>query len=142
MRNEQSRALHHLRELLEDSDLRQRDVEDRLGWTRGYLSQLLSGRVELRLRHLEAVLEALDVAPAEYFGVLFPTPQAGQRRVTANLEPGYDEVQVATCGIKAIRELARRVERCERALADLAGSGALERLINDGASPARRAARG
>lgn len=140
MKNEQNRALGHLRDLLEDSDLSQREVEERLGWSPGYLSRLLNGRVGLRLRHLEVLLEALGVAPGEYFGALFPPPPPAGRR--PDFEVGDEVARVALLGTWAIHELARRVERCEWALGELARSGALERRFNGGVSPARRAAPG
>ena len=50
----------------------QHQVDRRLGLGRGYSSQVLTGRVELKYRHILAFLEVIDVEPGMFFRVLFP----------------------------------------------------------------------
>ncbi len=127
-RAESGRALAYLRDLIEDSDLRQRDVEDRLGWRRGQLSQILNGHVELRTGQLELLLDALAVDPAGFFRELYPRPrrrQARHRRAAPELKVTKDVISVYGCGIDELRDLRRRLERCEEAIEAATESDAL-----------------
>ena len=59
-------------------------LANKLGNHRGYVSQILSGRLELRLAHIVALLEAMDIEPLAYFELLFPrngTPRADRGRI-------------------------------------------------------------
>ena len=44
-----------LRRRILESGLSQNEVERRCGWSRGYLSQVLAGRINLAVRHLVSV---------------------------------------------------------------------------------------
>lgn len=130
-RGETRRALAYLRDLIEDADLRQRQLEDRLGFSRGYVSQLLNGHIELKLRHLAVLLEALDLTPAQYFGALFPRQRRRVRRpgvpdARAGLKLNDDVMGIYALGIDEARDLRRRLRRCEEALEKLARSGAVD----------------
>lgn len=140
----QHQALSHLRDVIEDHDLLQRDVEERVGWRRGALSRLLNGRVDLRVRHLETLLGALGVSPAEFFGHLFARPAHPMPgKAVAYLEVGGDVVNVYSFGIRAVRELSLRVDHCERALSKAARSGVLDECgVRRDSSTCRRAWRG
>lgn len=48
----------------------QNAVERRLGWGEGYLSQLLRGNQDLKVKHVYAILRAIGVPPAEFFSQL------------------------------------------------------------------------
>jgi transcriptional regulator with XRE-family HTH domain len=50
----------------------QRALERRLGLSRGYLSSILSGRVELRQAHVMGVLLALGIHPSIFFDLAYP----------------------------------------------------------------------
>ena len=119
-RTHERRALGYLRDLLEDHDLRQGEVERRVGWTQGYLSQLLGGHVDLRIHHLETLLGALDTTPGEFFGHLFESPPPPGNGARQPREVNAETAQVCSFGIEAVRELSRRVLSCERALEKLA----------------------
>ncbi|HEX9733665.1 MAG TPA: helix-turn-helix transcriptional regulator [Thermoanaerobaculia bacterium] len=128
---ETRRALACVRDLIEDSDLLQRDVEDRVGFSRGYLSQLLNGHIDLKVRHLEPLLEALGLLPGQYFGALFPP---GRRRVRRSGRPrpplkvSKDVIRIYGFGIAEARELRRRLEQCEERLEEMARSDAVAAL--------------
>lgn len=64
-----------LRALMRERQISQREVETRCHWTRGYLSQVLQGRITLTLFHVLAVLRAVDEPWPEFFQRLFPTQE-------------------------------------------------------------------
>jgi hypothetical protein len=66
------RARKLLETLMTISGLNRQEVDRRLGQGRGYASQVLTGRVELKYRHILAFLEVVDVEPGMFFRVLFP----------------------------------------------------------------------
>ena len=54
-------------------------LERQMGLSSGYLSKILGGTVELRLRHVSMILDALEVDPADFFRVAFPLRQDSGR---------------------------------------------------------------
>jgi hypothetical protein len=68
------RATKLLATLVQIAGLNRQDLDRRLGQGRGYSSQLLTGRVELKYRHILAILEVVDVEPAIFFRVLYSEP--------------------------------------------------------------------
>ncbi len=58
--------------LLDLLGLSQRTIERRLGLPRGYVSNVLTGRVELKLAHVTAILLAADLHPALFYGLAYP----------------------------------------------------------------------
>ena len=65
-----------LRRAVADSGRSLREVEDAIGMGRDYLSQLLRGNVDLKVKQVYAVLGAIGLAPAAFFGTLHPAPAA------------------------------------------------------------------
>ena len=57
---------------MQAAGLTRKDLDQRLGAGPGYVSQVLTGRMELKLRHVLAILRALDVEPSLYFQTLYP----------------------------------------------------------------------
>jgi len=45
----------------------QRELERRYDWGHGYLSNVLSGRLDLKVKTLFQVLEAFELSPSEFF---------------------------------------------------------------------------
>ncbi|MCP4662838.1 MAG: helix-turn-helix transcriptional regulator [bacterium] len=60
-----------LRRLINDSGVTQRSIEEKNGFTQGYLSQVLKGHIALGARHILGVLFALGIPPQEFFARLF-----------------------------------------------------------------------
>ncbi len=121
---EAQRVLRHLRDRVEDSDLPRREIERRLGLHGGYLSQLLSGGIELKYWHLIAVLEAIGYPWARFFAEVFP--RRGRRRspqLAARLRVNRDVVRIYGIGVETVRDLRRRLERCEELLLRLDSGG-------------------
>jgi len=127
---EARRALRHLQDLIEDSDVPRREIETRSGFTRGYLAQLLCGNIDLKLSHLAQILAALGKTPARFFGGLYPVhpPRRRGPRNPAQLVVTRDVANVYGYGVESVRELRLRLAHCEEALWELKASGVLEEL--------------
>lgn len=124
------RALRHLQDLIEDSDVPRRKIEAQCGFSRGYLAQLLCGHIDLKLSHLGRILDALGETPGRFFIGLYPLLPACRRRPRskARLVVTRDVADVYGCGVDSLRELRLRLARCEEALWELKTSGLLEEL--------------
>jgi len=66
------RYVQILDSLIKRERLSQNEVERRLGWSKGSLSRLLSGKRGLEIRHLLQVLEVIKVTPQEFYGLVHP----------------------------------------------------------------------
>jgi transcriptional regulator with XRE-family HTH domain len=49
-----------------------RELERKLGYSTGYLSRLLRGKVEVRMDHVCSIARAMGLEPSEVFQVAFP----------------------------------------------------------------------
>ncbi|HEX2222585.1 MAG TPA: helix-turn-helix transcriptional regulator [Thermoanaerobaculia bacterium] len=54
------------------SQLSNREVERRLGWSSGYLSRLFAQDMELKIEHVLNICRAIGFAPGELFRAVFP----------------------------------------------------------------------
>lgn len=61
-----------LKTLIRFSDTNNREIEKRLGFSGGYLSRLLSGKIEVKMQHILAILDLIDLHPHEFFAMAFP----------------------------------------------------------------------
>jgi hypothetical protein len=66
------RVRRFLAKVVGAAGLTRRDMDKRLGVGRGYFSNVLSGRVELKQSHVTAILLAAGVHPGIFFDVLYP----------------------------------------------------------------------
>jgi Cro/C1-type helix-turn-helix DNA-binding protein len=66
-----------LREAVRATRLRNRDLERRMGIGSGNLGRMLDGQLDLRVRHLLALADLLDIPPADLFEL--GCPDAGSR---------------------------------------------------------------
>lgn len=48
-----------------------RSIEEKMGVSRGYLSELLSGEIDLRLSQMLMILEALEVRPRDFYRIVY-----------------------------------------------------------------------
>lgn len=70
--DEVRRATKLLETVMQAAGLTRKDLDQKLGAGPGYVSQVLTGRMELKFRHILAVLRALDVEPNVFFQTLYP----------------------------------------------------------------------
>jgi transcriptional regulator with XRE-family HTH domain len=61
-----------LRTAIRLSGISHRQVERELGLSTGYLTRILAGQVELRVRHVLDVCRVIGLSPDRFFGALFP----------------------------------------------------------------------
>ena len=118
-------ALEEIRRLVQASGLSQREVEERAGFSKGYLSQLLARNLDLKVWHVLAVLDALKHSPGEFFAQVYPTsrfPALERFRETSRpLSQEMDEVlgRLYQYGVESLNELRGRLTQCERKIEDL-----------------------
>lgn len=82
--DEVRRAARLLEALIQATGASREELERRLEASPGYVGRLLAGRVELKLRHILAILRALEIEPALFFQTLYPG--AGTAGGTVRLE--------------------------------------------------------
>jgi transcriptional regulator with XRE-family HTH domain len=70
--DEVRRATKLLETVMQAAGLTRKDLDQKLGAGPGYVSQVLTGRMELKFRHVLAVLRALEVEPSVFFQTLYP----------------------------------------------------------------------
>src|SRR5262245_60358040 len=70
--DEVRRATKLLETIMQAAGLTRKDLDQRLGAGPGYVSQLFTGRMELKVRHILAILRAVDVQPGVFFQTLYP----------------------------------------------------------------------
>lgn len=125
-------VLERIRLLIYLSERTQREIEQRLGFSRGYLSLLLGGKVDLKMWQLLAILHALELEPAEFFAEAFPRRR---NRALENLDDLRESLRnkplalelagLFALGIESIADFSERLECCENALDELADLGIL-----------------
>jgi transcriptional regulator with XRE-family HTH domain len=110
-----------------------REVENRLGVSRGYLTRLFSGVMELRFDHVAEIAEAIGLEPEEILRLAFPpaqkpaTPEAARLREAfgaspASPEPAPAELpETAEGATPFAKELERMIEKTMKKM--LFGSG-------------------
>src|ERR1700709_734520 len=70
--DEVRRATKLLETVMQASGLTRKDLDLKRGAGPGCVSQVLTGRMELKFRHILSVLRALDVEPSVFFQTLYP----------------------------------------------------------------------
>ncbi len=104
-----TRVREGLRRLVQISGRTQRAIEQQNGFTRGYLSQVLQGHIELSARHVFGILFALEVQPEDFFRDLFSNALGWSAALPAD-------------------EIRERMARYDAALRQLEEKGLLDRL--------------
>lgn len=128
--NEIRLIVQELRRIIKRSEHSQREVEERAGFSKGYLSQLLAGNLDLKIWHVLAILKAFEISPSEFFERIYPNKsrRAPMDEFTARSEVVAEDLDQAFAtlyrvGLESLGDLRRRVESCERALAKLETQG-------------------
>jgi transcriptional regulator with XRE-family HTH domain len=98
-----------------------REVENRLGVSRGYLTRLFSGVMDLRFDHVAEIAEAIGVEPEEILRLAFPPSHQPVNAATARLrdalgvsQPEAAEGSAGSEGSALERELERIVAKTFR----------------------------
>jgi transcriptional regulator with XRE-family HTH domain len=78
------RILSLLRRAIRSSGFSQKEVDRRIGVQPGYLSQVMIGRLDLKLKHLLRALDAIEVEASAFFDLAF-TGQRGAEPTGADL---------------------------------------------------------
>jgi len=63
------------------SGVSQAEIERALGMSKGYLRQVFSGRIELKVRHVEVILGAIGLDPNTFYGIVYPAPAKRSREL-------------------------------------------------------------
>lgn len=71
------RVLLLLKRAIRSSGSSQKEVDRQIGVQPGYLSQVMIGRLDLKLKHLLRALQAIDVDAAGFFNLAFPGGAGG-----------------------------------------------------------------
>lgn len=78
--DEVQRVLSLLKRAIRSSGMSQKEVDRKIGVQPGYLSQVMIGRLDLKVKHLLRALEAIDVDPAGFFNLAFPDERHAMAR--------------------------------------------------------------
>lgn len=119
--------LDRLRLLVHYSSETPRRIERRAGLRLGYLSQILQGRLELKLEHALALIHALDFEPDEVLEGLFSEPRLRaddpgakdcrrRRRRDGTQALALELAKTYGLGLDSLDEFLLRLERYEEAL--------------------------
>ena len=83
-------AREELKRVLRETKTSQRAVEERCGWSRGYLSQVFQGRITLTLAHILAILGVSGRSTVAFFQHLTGEPQPLEMNEIRNRLDQYD----------------------------------------------------
>jgi transcriptional regulator with XRE-family HTH domain len=84
--DEVRQAARLLESLIQAAGVPGDELERRLDVSPGYLGRLLTGEIELKLRHILSILRALEIEPSLYFESLYPAGSAGPLAGTIRMD--------------------------------------------------------
>jgi len=111
-----------------------REVENRLGVSRGYLTRLFSGVMDLRFDHVTEIAEAIGLEPEEILRLAFPPAQKPATAEVARLREAFgasapaapagpaETSETAEAASPFAKELERMIEKTMKKM--LFGTGA------------------
>lgn len=127
--DEVHRAAKLLEALIQVTGVSQEEIERRLEAAPGYVERLFTGRLELKLRHILAILRVLEIEPSLFFQTLYPEP--GPAAGTVQLDELRRRVKQLGVGSGPMPAPDLGIEDLER-LVQGAVRGALSRSKPDG----------
>ncbi len=74
---EVTRLTNLLASTIKFSGWKQRDIEKTLGWSSGSMSRLLSGGIELKIKHIQEICGVIGFPPARFFHAAYPSADEG-----------------------------------------------------------------
>jgi hypothetical protein len=66
-----------LKLLIRFSKIQNQELEKKLGFSGGYMSRLLSGRIDIKISHVLDIADSLGMLPQEIFSIAFPASSPG-----------------------------------------------------------------
>jgi transcriptional regulator with XRE-family HTH domain len=75
--DEVRQAARLLESLIQAAGVPESELERRLDVSPGYVGRVLSGEIELKLRHILSILRTLEIEPDLFFESLYPTQPLG-----------------------------------------------------------------
>lgn len=136
VRQEVERIRERLRLLIHQAPMTQRQIERRAGFSKGYLSQLMCGNIDLKYHHLMTILGAAGISASDFFSELYPERPSRLLGALASFrrrsQPLDQQVRLQLTrlyglGLASLDELSERLDRCEDALSELESLGILGR---------------
>lgn len=110
--DEVRRAAKLLEILIQVTGASQQEVEQRLEASPGYVGRLLEGRMELKLRHILAILRILEIEPTLFFQTLYP--EAGTAGGTVKLDELRRRLESLGVGSGPVPKPDIRIEDLEK----------------------------
>ena len=109
--------------MIERSPLSQRRVEEQVGFSRGYLSQLLAQNLDLKVWHVLAVIDVFGGHPGEFFSKVYPVRRHELVDRSSVAVPSGQEIddvleRLYSLGADSLSKLRQRLERCEQSIAE------------------------
>lgn len=101
--------LRELRALIKERGTTQLEIQERLGWGKTYVSQLLSQAKGLRLEQLLAILDVLQVEPEAFWARVYDWPQVA------------DQAERLRAVEERVQEIAGRLVVAEESVERIAG---------------------
>jgi len=69
-----------LKILLRSAKIQNQEIEKKLGFSGGYMSRLLSGKIDIKISHVLDLAAILDLWPHELFAIVLPPARSGPSR--------------------------------------------------------------
>lgn len=92
-----------------------REIERRLGLSRGYLTRLFAGEMDLKVDHVVEIAKALGIEPEEIFRLAFPPSESAPSQDTLRLRealglpaPGSPRTEAAMALEQAVEQIVNR----------------------------------
>ena len=83
------RSLELLKRVVKSLGPTRQELERQIGMSSGWASKVLNGEIELRVRHVLAVLDICGVEPWRFFAAAFPQPGTEERAVSSLFQSRY-----------------------------------------------------
>jgi len=75
-----------LKILLRSAKIQNQEIEKKLGFSGGYMSRLLSGKIDIKISHVLDLAAILDLWPHELFAIVLPPARSGPSRGLQNIK--------------------------------------------------------
>jgi transcriptional regulator with XRE-family HTH domain len=100
-----------LKILLRFSKVQNQEIEKKLGFSGGYMSRLLSGKIDIKISHILDIAEILKIHPHELFAIAFPQGVTGQSPGLHSLQKVLPHLVPASLSPAATEKPAPDLER-------------------------------